>query len=161
MLFAGCLSLTDDGLSHFLENCRGIQVLYLYAVSSLTDKSYEKLAYLKNLRVLDLCGAQHLTDAGICQGFSNCKDLESLNLTWCVKVTDNGVRAIAENCHGLQLLSLHGVLGVTDEGLQSLSRSCSASLTTIDVNGCANIKERSQADLLKLFPRLKCFHVHS
>ncbi|MCO5567312.1 hypothetical protein L7F22_021002 [Adiantum nelumboides] len=53
-----CLSLTDDGLSHFLENCRGIQVLYLYAVSSFTDKSYEKLANLKNLRVLDLCGAQ-------------------------------------------------------------------------------------------------------
>ncbi|KAI5059210.1 hypothetical protein GOP47_0025529 [Adiantum capillus-veneris] len=150
-----CLNLTDDGLSRLLESCRSIQVLYLYAVSSLTDKSYAKLAHLKDLRVLDLCGAQHLTDDGICQGLSKCKDLESLNLTWCVKVTDKGIRAIAENSDMLQLLSLHGLLGVTDEGLKSLSLSSSASLTTIDVNGCANIKKRSQADLLKLFPRKK------
>eukprot|EP00250_Pteridium_aquilinum_P004190 c14419_g1_i1 orf=152-1207(-) len=156
-----CTRLTDDGLRQLLDSCENIEVLYLYAVSSFTDKSYAKLANLQSLRVLDLCGAQNLTDDGICQGLANCKELESLNLTWCVKVTDRGIQIIAENCSMLQLLSLHGILGVTDKGLQSLSLSCSASLTTIDVNGCVNVKNRSQADLLRLFPRLQCFNVHS
>ncbi|KAH7442347.1 hypothetical protein KP509_03G083900 [Ceratopteris richardii] len=156
-----CIKLTDDGLVKLLESCHNIQVLYLYALSNLTDKSYVNFSKLQDLRVLDLCGAQNLTDDGIIQGLSRCKALQSLNLTWCVKVTDKGICAIAQNCHMLRLLSLHGILGVTDKGLQSLSHSCAASLTTIDVHGCANIQKRSRADLLKQFPELKCFHVHS
>lgn len=156
-----CLRLTDDGLIQLLESCRNIEALYLYAVSSFTDQSYAKLMNLQALRILDLCGAQNLTDDGISQGLAKCKDLESLNLTWCVKVTDIGIKSIGNSCSKLQLLSLHGLLGVTDQGLESISHSCSATLTTIDVNGCANIKKRSHADLLRLFPLLACFNVHS
>lgn len=156
-----CLKLTDEGLAQLLENCPNIEVLYLYAISSFTDKSYTKLSNLRDLKVLDLCGAQNLTDNGVSQGFANCKALESLNLTWCVNVTDIGIESIANNCHKLHLLSLHGLLGVTDKGLESVSRTCAAVLTTIDVNGCVNIKKRSKTDLLKLFPHVQVFNVHS
>jgi len=115
---------------------------------------------LSNLTFLDLCGAQNLSDNGlVC--ISRCRGLTYLNLTWCVRVTDTGVVAIVQGCQSLELLSLFGIVGVTDACLEALSKSCSHSLTTLDVNGCIGIKRRSRDDLLKLFPKLSCFKVHS
>lgn len=156
-----CLRLTDSGLITLLEACPNIEVLYLYAVSSFTNRSYAKLSNLRELKLLDLCGAQNLTDEGVAQGVAKCKSLESLNLTWCVKVTDIGLEHIANNGLRLHLISLHGLLGVTDIGLESLSHSCAATLKTIDVNGCITIKKRSKAELWELFPHLQSFNVHS
>lgn len=36
--------------------------------------------------------------------------------------------------------SLFGIVGVTDKCLEALSQTCSATLTTLDVNGCIGIK---------------------
>lgn len=155
-----CVKLTDDGLNQVLLKCSSLESLNLFALSSFTDSVYREIGSLSNLTFLDLCGAQNLTDDGLAC-ISRCGRLTYLNLTWCVRVTDAGILAIAQGCRALELLSLFGIVGVTDACLEALSKSCSSSLTTLDVNGCIGIKRRSRDDLLKLFPSLSCFKVHS
>ncbi|RVW22150.1 F-box protein [Vitis vinifera] len=134
-----CIKLTDGGLQQILLKCSSLQSLNLYALSSFTDEAYKKISLLTDLRFLDLCGAQNLSDQGLCC-IAKCKNLVSLNLTWCVRVTDVGVIAIAQGCTSLEFLSLFGIVGVTDKCLEALSRSCSNMITTLDVNGCIGIK---------------------
>ncbi|KAL5545399.1 hypothetical protein UlMin_005086 [Ulmus minor] len=155
-----CLKLTDSGLQLILRGCSSLQNLNLYALSGLSDVTYKNLSLLSHLKDLDLCGAQNLSDEGL-SSIAKCKGLVSLNLTWCVRVTDAGIIAIAQGCPSLEYLSLYGIVGVTDKSLEALSTSCSHKLTTLDVNGCIGIKRRSRDELLKLFPNLKCFKVHS
>ncbi|KAK8947315.1 F-box protein [Platanthera zijinensis] len=155
-----CIKITDDGLQHVLLKCIALRGLNLYALSSLTDRTYEKIGFLAQLEFLDLCGAQNLSDHGL-SCIADCRNLVSLNLTWCVRVTDEGVIRIAEGCRSLEFLSLFGIVGVTDRCLEVLSPCCSSTLTTLDVNGCIGIKRRSRHDLLRLFPYLRCFKVHS
>ncbi|CAK9148439.1 unnamed protein product [Ilex paraguariensis] len=159
-----CIKLTDRGLQQILLKCSSLQNLNLYALSCFTDEAYEKISLLANLRSLDLCGAQNLSDQGL-SCIANCKNLVTLNLTWCVCITDEGVIAIAKGCTSLEFLrkncSLFGIVGVTDKCLEALSKFCSNTLTTLDVNGCIGIKRRSRNELLQLFPYLRCFKVHS
>ncbi|XP_002531168.2 F-box protein At3g58530 isoform X2 [Ricinus communis] len=155
-----CIKLTDDGLQQILSKCSSLKSLNLYALSTFTDKAYRNISNLAHLRILDLCGAQNLSDEGL-SCIAKCKNLTSLNLTWCVRVTNAGVIAIAEGCTYLEFLSLFGIVGVTDKCLEALSRSCSNTITTLDVNGCIGIKRRSRDELLQLFPHLMCFKVHS
>ncbi|GAB2295450.1 hypothetical protein Dimus_029617 [Dionaea muscipula] len=155
-----CIRLSDSGLDHVLTSCSSLQNLNLYALSRFTDRVYTKISLLPHLRVLDLCGAQNLSDEGLAC-IAKCKKLVSLNLTWCVRITDVGVLAVARNCTSLELVSLFGIVGVTDKSLEALSRSCAGTLETLDINGCVNIKRRSHEELLQLFPQVKCFKVHS
>ncbi|WZZ52049.1 hypothetical protein YC2023_052156 [Brassica napus] len=155
-----CVKITYDGLLHVLHKCSTLQTLNLYALSGFTDKAYKKISLLADLRFLDLCGAQNLSDEGLTH-MAKCIKLESLNLTWCVRITDSGVITIANSCTSLEFLSLFGIVGVTDRCLETLSQTCSATLTTLDVNGCIGIKRRSREELLQMFPRLTCFKVHS
>nr|VDD57758.1 unnamed protein product [Brassica oleracea] len=155
-----CVKITDDGLLHVLHKCSSLQTLNLYALSGFTDEAYKKISLLAELRFLDLCGAQNLSDEGLGH-IAKCNKLESLNLTWCVRITDAGVITIANSCTSLEFLSLFGIVGVTDRCLEALSHTCPATLTTLDVNGCIGIKRRSREELLQMFPRLICFKVHS
>ncbi|KAL6141562.1 hypothetical protein ACLB2K_059850 [Fragaria x ananassa] len=162
-----CVKLTDFGLQQILNSCSSLQSLNLYALSSFTDEAYKRISLLARLKFLDLCGAQNLSDEGL-SCIARCNGLLSLSLTWklklpnsCVRVTDVGVIAIAESCTSLEYPSLFGILGVTDACLDSLSRTCSNTITTLDMNGCIGIKRRSRDELLKLFPKLRCFKVHS
>ncbi|CAN0927483.1 F-box protein At3g58530 [Linum grandiflorum] len=155
-----CVKLTDDGLLQILIKCSLLQSLNLYALSSFTDGAFKSISNLANLRFLDLCGAQHLSDEGL-SCIAKCRNIVSLNLTWCIRITDIGVIAVAEGCTSLEFLSLFGIIGVTDKSLEALSRRCSNTLTTLDVNGCVGVKRRSRDELLQLFPYLECFKVHS
>ncbi|CAB68191.1 putative protein [Arabidopsis thaliana] len=180
--------VTDAGIRNLVKNCRHITDLNLsgckisnidlfvsgyivklavlssgndIAISfSFTDKAYMKISLLADLRFLDICGAQNISDEGIGH-IAKCNKLESLNLTWCVRITDAGVNTIANSCTSLEFLSLFGIVGVTDRCLETLSQTCSTTLTTLDVNGCTGIKRRSREELLQMFPRLTCFKVHS
>ncbi|XP_050122526.1 F-box protein At3g58530-like isoform X5 [Malus sylvestris] len=155
-----CVKLTDSGLQQILHGCPSLHSLNLYALSSFTDEAYKKISLLSHLKFLDLCGAQNLSDEGVAC-IARCKGLLSLNLTWCVRVTDVGVIAVAQACTFLEFLSLFGIVGVTDKCLEALSLTCSNTLTTLDVNGCIGIKKRSRDELLQMFPKLRCFKVHS
>ncbi|XP_020589584.1 F-box protein At3g58530 [Phalaenopsis equestris] len=154
-----CIKITDNGLQNALK-CSTLKSLNLYALSSLTDRAYEKIGCLADLEFLDLCGAQNLSDNGL-SSIASCRKLLSLNLTWCIRVTDVGVMKISKGCRSLEFLSLFGIVGLTDRCLEVLSKHCSNTITTLDVNGCTGIKRRSHEDLRKLFPHIRCFRVHS
>lgn len=132
-----CVKMRDSGLQQVFVKCSFLQSLNIYALSSFTDEAYKKISVLSHLKFLDLCGAQNLSDDGL-SCIAKCKKLVSLNLT-----------------------CLFGIVGVTDKCLEALSKSCANTMTTLDVNGCIGIKRRSRDDLLKLFPYLRCFKVHS
>ncbi|KAL8151468.1 hypothetical protein V2J09_021276 [Rumex salicifolius] len=161
-----CLSRFVVFFATYLCGAHGLMILksnmnaYCNSSAIISDQAYKKISLLANLEFLDLCGAQNLTDEGL-KCIAKCKTLVSLNLTWCVQITDVGISAIAQSCTVLEFLSLFGIVGVTDKSLVNLSRSCSRTLKTLDVNGCVNIKRRSHEDLLKMFPHLQCFKVHS
>ncbi|KAJ7552433.1 hypothetical protein O6H91_06G054800 [Diphasiastrum complanatum] len=155
-----CVKLTDDGLAKLLKACLHLEELYLYAIPGFTEEAFKLFSGLHELKLLDICGAQNLTDNCLV-ALAECKSLVSLNLTWCVNVTDEGIIPLFQNCQSLEVLSLYGIRGVTDKGLECLSQSCKFSLRTLDVSGCVNIKRKSQGELLQLFPALTCFQVHS
>ncbi|XP_058213041.1 F-box protein At3g58530 isoform X2 [Rhododendron vialii] len=98
-----CIKLTDCGLCKIFVKCSSLNSLNLYAVSSFTDEAYKKISLLTELKFLDLCGAQNLTDHGL-SCIAKCNNLVSLNLTWCVRVTDEGVIPLAEGCTSLEFL---------------------------------------------------------
>ncbi|XP_019094571.1 PREDICTED: uncharacterized protein LOC109129966 [Camelina sativa] len=60
----------------------------------------------------------------------------------CVRITDEGVITMANSWTSLEFLSLFGIVGVTDRCLETLSQTCSATLTTLDANGCIGIKSK-------------------
>ncbi|KAG5552311.1 hypothetical protein RHGRI_010404 [Rhododendron griersonianum] len=142
-----CIKLTDGGLCKIFVKCSYLHSLNLYAVSSFTDEAYKKISLLTELKFLDLCGAQNLTDHGL-SCIAKCNNLVSLNLTWCVRVTDEGVIPLAEGCTSLEFLSLFGIVGVTDKCLEALSKFCSSTITTLDVNGCIGIKAYEAGEIL-------------
>ncbi|XP_010506782.1 PREDICTED: F-box protein At3g58530-like isoform X2 [Camelina sativa] len=49
---------------------------------------------------------------------------------------------MANSWTSLEFLSLFGIVGVTDRCLETLSQTCSATLTTLDANGCIGIKSK-------------------
>ncbi|XP_054824807.1 F-box protein At3g58530 isoform X5 [Prosopis cineraria] len=154
---SGCKNISDQSLEFVAENYSELESLNL---TSFTDEVYKEISLLVHLKLLDLCGAQNLSDEGL-SSISKCKNLITLNLTWCVRVTDEGVISIARSCTSIESLSLFGITGVTDKSLEALSKSGYNKITTLDVNGCIGIKNRSREKLLQLFPNLKCFKVHS
>ncbi|KAL4565102.1 hypothetical protein LXL04_029186 [Taraxacum kok-saghyz] len=76
-----CIKITDGSLQHIMTKCSGLKSLNLYALSSFTDEAYKKLSLLGNLRFLDLCGAQNLSDEGLLS-IAKCKNIRTLSLTW-------------------------------------------------------------------------------
>eukprot|EP00899_Mesostigma_viride_P027473 jgi/Mesvir1/7910/Mv25065-RA.1 len=154
-----CVLLTDDALISVCLSCPALEQLWLYALYRFSGKAYDCISVLKNLKLLDVCGSQTVTDAQLAS-IAKCSQLTSLNLTWCVHITDKGLLELAKGCRHLELLSLHGILGVTDAGIDALAQSCAATLHTLDVNGCTGIKDRNRQALLGKFPNLKEFLVH-
>ncbi|RXH76503.1 hypothetical protein DVH24_019391 [Malus domestica] len=157
--------VTDIGLAHLVKNCKHIVDLNVSGCKNLSDKSLQLIAQnYPELQLLNLTRCVKLTDSGLQQILHGCPSLHSLNLyalSRCVRVTDVGVIAVAQACTFLEFLSLFGIVGVTDKCLEALSLTCSNTLTTLDVNGCIGIKKRSRDELLQMFPKLRCFKVHS
>jgi F-box and leucine-rich repeat protein 2/20 len=116
------------------------------------------------IEFLDLCGNQNLDDE-ILKCFSNKKSLKNLkylNLSWCSKITDVAVESLAPQLDSLELLSLHGILGITDKTVEYLhsNESLRNRLQTLDLYGCANVKNKDHQYLIEKFPKLTCFKHH-
>ncbi|KAK3247713.1 hypothetical protein CYMTET_42798 [Cymbomonas tetramitiformis] len=150
----------DEGVVEAIKANSKLQTLNLYANANLTDVTFSSLDLLPSLRVVDLCGMQHMTDQGL-QALAACTNLTSLNLTWCIRVTDTGVCAVVSSCPHLGLLSTHGLRGVTDAMVDALANNCASAMHSIDVRGCLGVEGRAPSELLKKLPNLTCFEVHS
>ena len=127
-------------------------------------QGFEPLARLRHLRILDVCGAQRLTDEHVEAIAAANAALEELKCTWCVQLTDAAVRALAAGCAGLRWLSLHGIRGISGGALDALERGPGGpQLVALDVNGCAGIpaERRSKESLRALLPLLEQTVIHT
>jgi hypothetical protein len=106
--------IAEGGLA-CLRHLNKLETLYLNR-TPLTDKGLEPLCGLAGLKVLDLRGARHLTDAGL----GHLKGLDRLEILYLsyTKVGDAGL-AHLKGLKRLLRLELVGT-GVTDAGLEHL-----------------------------------------
>ncbi|KAK9826084.1 hypothetical protein WJX81_000531 [Elliptochloris bilobata] len=155
-----CLAVTPAGYAELARHSPQLRELRAYACAAVNDTVLEVFSVLSELRLLDLCGAHLVTDAGIQALARGCRQLSSINLTWCVQVTDAGVCAVAAGCPSLELLSLHGLRGITDAAVSALAAHCAGTLHSLDLSGCVGVERRGREELRAVLPRLRCFTVH-
>ena len=60
-----CMRVTAKGHRALAEGCPAIRYLRLYGCKPVTDDSLAAFASLQHLQLLDLCGAEHVTDGGL------------------------------------------------------------------------------------------------
>ena len=152
--------MTNVSLASIVTFCRELEFLSLYANSQLTDKAFERIDGLKNLKVFDACGFNKLTDTTLLKLPNT---LRYLNLSWCGSIRDEGVCYVAENCRFLELLSVHGNRNVTEKLITSLKigQKESKSLRILDIKGCLNVKTNTLEALREFFPNLQSIKFHT
>ena len=152
--------MTDVSVAAVVERCRELELLSLYANSQLTDKAFESISGLTNLKFFDACGFNKLTDLTLLKLPNT---LRYVNFSWCGRLTDEGVCHVAENCRHLELLSVHGNRNVTEKLIESLKigQKDSKSLKVLDVKGCVNVKTNTLEALRQIFPNLQTIKFHT
>ena len=83
--------------------------------------------------------------------------------SWCVNITDEGLKNLITEFYQLELLSLHGILGITDNtvSLMKTNKNLVKTITTLDLYGCANIKNKDKEFLKNIFLFIKVFKYHT
>ncbi|KAL7538021.1 hypothetical protein ACHAXR_008227 [Thalassiosira sp. AJA248-18] len=106
-----------------------------------TDECLSNIAAnstLSELVVLNISGAEKITDVGL-QSLSRCSShLHSLNLDNAYRITGGGLAAVTKRCRKLQRLSLAG-WGIDGAGFGILGQNC-RELVSLNLSGCRQIK---------------------
>lgn len=152
--------MTDASVALVVEGCRELEFLSLYANSQLTNKSFEKIDGLTNLKFFDACGFNKLTDVTL---FKLPKTLRYANFSWCGSLRSEGICYVAENCRHLELLSVHGNRNITEKLIQSLQigQKETKTLKVLDVKGCVNVKTNTLEALREFFHSLQSIKFHT
>ena len=152
--------MTDASVALVVEKCRELEFLSLYANSQLTNKSFEKIDGLTNLKFFDACGFNKLTDVTL---FKLPKTLRYANFSWCGSLRSEGICYVAENCRHLELLSVHGNRNITEKLIQSLQigQKETKTLKVLDVKGCVNVKTNTLEALREFFNSLQSIKFHT
>ena len=152
--------MTDASVALVVERCRELEFLSLYANSQLTNKSFEKIDGLTNLKFFDACGFNKLTDVTL---FKLPKTLRYANFSWCGSLRSEGICHVAENCRHLELLSAYGNRNITEKLIQSLQigQKETKTLKVLDVKGCVNVKTNTLEALREFFHSLQSIKFHT
>jgi len=152
--------MTDASVALVVEGCRELEFLSLYANSQLTNKSFEKIDGLTNLKFFDACGFNKLTDVTL---FKLPKTLRYANFSWCGSLRSEGICHVAENCRHLELLSVHGNRNIAEKLIQSLQigQKETKTLKVLDVKGCVNVKTNTLEALREFFHSLQSIKFHT
>jgi len=161
------IAITDEALLVLAQRCSKLHTLVLSDETPfgghrlLTDAGLADFRMLPNLRILNLQGANMLTDSGILTLSNSCPNMKRLNIGSCFRITDRGLSFIVRGMQDLSHLSVFRCFNVTDEAimavvalprLQHLNlHNCvslvkamrilvrSPQLHTLNVAGCTNI----------------------
>ncbi len=125
---SGAENITDVGLQHMPPELLVGAKLDLSTWSLLaTDKCLGVIATnseSSSLVVLNLSGAENITDVGL-QSLSGCtSSLQYLNFDNAYRITGAGLAAITKTCIKLQQLSLSGCMGIDGAGFGILGQNC-------------------------------------
>ncbi|KAL3775761.1 hypothetical protein ACHAW5_005331 [Stephanodiscus triporus] len=96
-------------------------------------------AETSSLEVLNLSGAENITDIGL-QSLSGCtSSLRYLNFDNAYQITGVGLARITKKCNKLQHLFLSGCMGIDGAGFGILGQNC-RELVSLKLSGCRQIK---------------------
>jgi len=180
------IATADSALLTLSQQCPKLHTLVVSNAASfgglqlLTDAGLVDFKMLSRLRVLNLQGANMLTDSGVLTLCKSCPNLERLNIGSCFRLTDGGVSFIVRGMQQLTHLSLFQCFNVTDQAimtvvallcLQHLNlHNCvslvkamrilvrAQQLNTLNVAGCSNIPPEDVNIFQQYRPSVKVTH---
>ncbi|KAK9917689.1 hypothetical protein WJX75_007196 [Coccomyxa subellipsoidea] len=155
---SGCQCLTDAGIASLARCSPGLRAIDMSSGFELTDEAFSALAACHDLRAVNACGCDRLTDTGLCALVRGTRQLQELNLGWCECVTEIGLQAVAECCPDLEMLDLCGCTKVRDVGLIALAESCTG-LTSLGLHCCRRLTDASMAVVAARLHRLTSLNV--
>src|SRR5690606_2115659 len=105
--------------------CLAIQKLYLQGCYKINDKGLDIVGKM-NLIELDLRGLPNITDTGIVNVSSKCKNLRFLNLRQCYQLSSNAVQNICNSGYwsNLEHLVLKMCSQLDDEAIKTIAIKC-------------------------------------
>ncbi|BDA48523.1 probable f-box/LRR-repeat protein 2 [Coccomyxa sp. Obi] len=141
---SGCQCLTDAGIASLARYCPNLRAIDVSSGYGLTDRAFSALATCRELRTVNACGCDRLSDNGLCALVNGTRKLRELNLGWCERVTEIGLQAVAHCCPDMEMLDLCGCNQVRDVGLIALAETCTG-LTSLGLHCCRRLTDASMA----------------
>ncbi|TKY50692.1 F-box/LRR-repeat protein 4 [Spatholobus suberectus] len=150
-----CRGITDVGMKAIGEGLPLLQSLDVSYCSRLTDKGLSAVAKgCCDLRILRAASCGFVTD-GVLEALSkNCPNLDELGLKL-TSVTDDGLINLASGCRQIRFLNLNNCSNVSDVGVSTISRACSSSLKTLKLLRCYKIGDGTILSLAKFCGNLE------
>ena len=125
-LILGGMAIDDESLDHIAKNLTNLRKLDISDCYQLTSHGYQAVAFLKDLRELDVSdseaseeGYEHGVDDDALRKIAQLSHLEELNLGYCKKITPKGFEVLA-SLKNLRVLHLSGT-NVDDESLRYIA----------------------------------------
>ncbi|XP_055900454.1 uncharacterized protein LOC106074555 [Biomphalaria glabrata] len=150
----GCKHLRDDCIRKIVRNCPRIHTLVLANCQQISDVALSEVAtYLKtNLRVLDVCGCNRVSDQGVISLAKNCDRLTSVDIS-STRCSSTSVNQLASNSCNMYLenLRLSFLPGLSEGCVVNLIQQCRR-LKLLHIFGCTSLRNVSR--LLELNPKL-------
>ena len=110
------------------------------------------------LVVLNLAGAENITDVGL-QLLSACtSSLKHLNLDNAYRIASVGLATVTKKCNKLQHLSLSGCMGIDGAGFGILGQNC-RELVSLKLSGCRQIKPWAFMKIFESCKRLQSIDI--
>lgn len=92
--------------------------------SDMTDVILGQLAPCVRLERLTVQGNKVITDLGVVNLLSSCRNLVALDFSECSQLTDGALWAVGANCPRLQGINLSGCVKMTDSGITAIAVGC-------------------------------------
>ncbi|PON75170.1 Leucine-rich repeat, cysteine-containing subtype [Parasponia andersonii] len=129
---AGCIYLTDSGLTTLQYCGSNLQSIYFDCCFSITDDGFSlAAAACPSLAVVSLCQCK-ITDVGLANLAKACSGLKQVNLSYCRYISDHGLRALSHGCRQLQAVRISFCSSVTGVGF----RGGSSTLAYVEAESC-------------------------
>ncbi|KAI6669567.1 hypothetical protein NL676_004452 [Syzygium grande] len=115
--------MSDLAFHDLTEAPRSLTELRIHSCDLITSETVKKLAFCRNLEVLDLLDCRAVADSGLCS-LSSLQMLNTLDLPGtAIIITDSGLLTLGQGCAPIRRLSLSYCQGVTDKGIHQLLNS--------------------------------------
>ena len=136
----------------YLDFCGGSASMPL----KMTDAGFENLknvsCQLENLKTLDICHADHITDKAVAQIAEMCY-VKNLCIKNCPLLTDDALRYLS-GMRNIRSISLEDCPGITNKGFEYLSKNSLFNNVYIGIFSLAQLDNRCLQSLQKM-PNLK------
>lgn len=125
------------------EARRGLEVLEIHGAERISDLGLKGIAdTCPNLRVLDIGGCLQITDLSLRAVGISCPSLRELNIDRLTRLTGAGLGGIADTCKGLTSLSMQELPQLDEWVLQRIGAGCMR-LRALNLARCTKITDHS------------------